>query len=222
MSAASTVENYNTNLNVNGQATSVVYSVGWAGDPVAGRWRELQSLRSARLQALRSTLEFVKCHGRKSGARDFFIHYPSCYVTGRWSLVYAGARARRTSNPNELAADDGRTYYFQTWPLLRLETLPVPSCPVATKPVSLRVNRKTDRTKPPLSVFRHSRWVIFGRRRFVSNKSDKRRVVFEASIFTYYNINNIYPPFGSLSAYCSSVIDGFENMYNNTGYPMWV
>jgi len=181
------VENYNTNLNVDGQATSVLCWVGRRAIP-----RPVGDGNRFFCIAVDPWIH-KKSWKKENGARDFFIHYPSCYVTKRWSLVYAGARARRTSNPNELAADDGRTYYFQTWPLLRLETLPVPSCPFATKPVSLRVSRKTDRTKPPLPVIRHSRWVIFGRRRFVSNKSDKQRVVFEASIFPYYNSNNTHP-----------------------------
>jgi len=43
--------------------------------------------------------------------------------------VRRGESATYVEPERTIAADDGRTCYFQTWPLLRLETLPVPPCP---------------------------------------------------------------------------------------------
>lgn len=121
-----------------------------------------------------------------------------------------------------------RRTYFQTWPLLCLETTPVLPFPFATNQVSSRAIRKTYRTKPPLSVFRLSRWVIFGHHALSQISPSNDALLSEQAHSPIIILIVTYPPFSPLSAHFNSlesrhsVWNGIENMYNNTGYPMWV
>jgi len=103
----------------------------------------------------RSTLEICKMSWKKRAGRVIFSSI-SHRVTSPGAI--AGVRRGESATYVEPERTSGRRRtYFQTWPLLCLETTPVLPCPFATNQLSPRAIRKTYRTKPLLSVFRHSR-----------------------------------------------------------------
>lgn len=215
--AASSIENFNANLSINGQTTDKYTTTAVILD--GGRWMPGPGIA-------RSTLKIAKCHGRKERGEWFFHPLAIALRHRERSLAYVGARARRTSNPNERAADDGRTFKHGRFSVLkrhpfrraRLQRI---------KSVRARSEKPTEQN-PPCPFF-----AIPGELSSAINALSQISPINDALLSKQAHSSIIilivtYPPFSPLSAHFNSfesrhsVWNGIENMYNNTGYPMWV